>query len=261
MTMHTLKKPQANFTMVPNGLLSDRGLTLKAKGLYSLMFSKPDGWTFYEETLVSESGDGRHATRAALAELVDAGWITRERHRGANKQFQPYQYELHLTSQKARPQQKSRVRKPDVGGADPHLISRRGKADAENQTLTNTLPSKTDSNNTHMVGEPSAERNGCMKPLGGVLGERMQGLTRKAPAGTMLLAEMLEPFGGKVPADWPAMAVMMYKFTLAQAEEAAGKFVFYYTQGNGRDVYREDAGAWAESFGVWCRGAKERIAK
>lgn len=259
--MHTLKKPQANFTMVPNGVLGDRGLTLKAKGLYSLMFSKPDGWTFYEDTLTAESGDGRHATRAALEELLQAGWITRTRCRGVNKQFQPYQYELHLTCQKARPQPKSRVRKSDAGGSEPHLISRRGKPAADNQTLINTDSSKTDNSKTDNVSPPSDERNGFTKSLGGVLGERISGLPRKAPSGTMLLADMLEPFGGKVPADWIPLAVIMHKMLVADAEEAAAKFVFYYTQGNGKDVYREDVGAWAQSFGVWCKGAMERKGK
>lgn len=259
--MHTLKKSKAPFTMVPNELLSDRSLTLKAKGLYSLMYSKPDGWTFYEDTLTAESGDGRHATRAALEELIEAGWLSRTRQRSASKQFQPYQYEMHDKSTKARPQPKSRVRKPDAAPpAEPDAETRCGKPAADNQMLINTHPSNTDVNNTKLVGAPSDDRTGYAKSLGGVLKERMGG-QGPAPRNGLPLSEVLEPFGGKVPNDWIPMACLMYKLSSAAATEAAGKFVFFYTQGNGHEVRREDIGAWAEAWGTWCRGAKQREEK
>jgi hypothetical protein len=54
-----LKKPAYSFTCIPNALLRDASVSLKAKGLYGLMFSKPDDWVFHVDALVAESNDGR----------------------------------------------------------------------------------------------------------------------------------------------------------------------------------------------------------
>lgn len=57
--MNKLRKPQSDFTQIPNGLLRDSTISLKAKGVYCLLFSKPDDWVYIEEVLVRESLDGR----------------------------------------------------------------------------------------------------------------------------------------------------------------------------------------------------------
>ena len=53
--MLRLEKPKDNFTIVCNELLRDKRLSLRAKGLYALMFSKPHDWVFYEGALVEGS--------------------------------------------------------------------------------------------------------------------------------------------------------------------------------------------------------------
>jgi hypothetical protein len=63
--MNKLTKQNAPFTQVPNDLLQDRTLSMKAKGLYAIMFSKPQEWTFYESALVAESSDGKDALNSA----------------------------------------------------------------------------------------------------------------------------------------------------------------------------------------------------
>lgn len=120
--MNKLHKKQAPFTQVPNELLLDRRLSLKAKGLYALMYSKPDDWTFYESALIAESKDGKDAVHAALKELIETGWLlrSRERHDG---RFTAYDYEL-LVDQSgkadaANPQRESRSGKPASTNTDP----------------------------------------------------------------------------------------------------------------------------------------------
>lgn len=73
--MNRLRKPSENFTMVPNALIRDGRLSLKAKGVYCILFSKPDGWVYVEPALVEESADGRDAFRAAVKELIETGWL------------------------------------------------------------------------------------------------------------------------------------------------------------------------------------------
>ena len=76
--MNKLRKPESDFTQIPNGLLRDKRLSLKAKGVYCLLYSKPDDWTYVEEVLVRESADGRDAFRSAVAELANAGWLSKK---------------------------------------------------------------------------------------------------------------------------------------------------------------------------------------
>jgi len=63
--------------MVPNALIRSATLSLKAKGLYCLLFSKPDHWIYMEDALVNESADGRESYRSGIKELVETGWLTK----------------------------------------------------------------------------------------------------------------------------------------------------------------------------------------
>ncbi|GAK69322.1 hypothetical protein RRU01S_04_01440 [Agrobacterium rubi TR3 = NBRC 13261] len=73
--MNKLRKPPSGFTMVPNALIRSDALSLKAKGLYCLLFSKPDNWIYMEDALVNESADGRDSYRSGIKELIETGWL------------------------------------------------------------------------------------------------------------------------------------------------------------------------------------------
>lgn len=75
--MNKLRKPDSDFTQIPNALLRDDKVSLKAKGVYCLLYSKPDDWVYIEEVLVRESWDGRDAFRSAVAELARQGWLSK----------------------------------------------------------------------------------------------------------------------------------------------------------------------------------------
>jgi hypothetical protein len=70
-----LERPTADYTMVCNAVLRDRSISLRGKGLYALVFSKPSGWIFHEKALPAESTEGRDALRAAMKELLTARWV------------------------------------------------------------------------------------------------------------------------------------------------------------------------------------------
>lgn len=92
-----LEKPTADYTMVCNALLRDRAISLRAKGLYALMFSKPDGWIFHEAALLQESSEGRDALRSAMKELLVRGWVQKRRPRDGGK-FTGVMYRMMLTT-------------------------------------------------------------------------------------------------------------------------------------------------------------------
>ena len=73
-----IKKFSLPFTQISNAVLNDTGLSLKAKGLYAYLFSKPDGWIFHNAVILREIKEGRDAFRSAVLELENAGYIKRE---------------------------------------------------------------------------------------------------------------------------------------------------------------------------------------
>ncbi len=70
-----------NYTVMANYHLRDKNLSLKARGLLSMILSLPDDWDYSLAGLVKISKDGLTAVRAALHELEDNGYVHRERQR------------------------------------------------------------------------------------------------------------------------------------------------------------------------------------
>ena len=73
-----IKKFDLPFTQISNAILNDAELSLKAKGLYAYLFSKPDGWIYHNAVILREIKEGRDAFRSAIIELEQAGYIRRE---------------------------------------------------------------------------------------------------------------------------------------------------------------------------------------
>jgi hypothetical protein len=77
--MSKLKKPNEQFAWIPNAILNDRELSLRAKGLWVYLNSKPDGWIFSIGRIAAEHQEGKDAVRSAINELEKAGLLTRTR--------------------------------------------------------------------------------------------------------------------------------------------------------------------------------------
>ena len=70
-----------DYTVMANYHFRDKNLSLKAKGLLSMMLSLPDGWGYSVEGLVKLSADGRASVMAALNELEKFNYLKRSRSR------------------------------------------------------------------------------------------------------------------------------------------------------------------------------------
>lgn len=70
-----------NYTTISNHHLQDRNLSLKAKGLLTLILSLPHDWDMTLKGLVSLSGDGVDSVRSGIQELEKAGYLRRSRSR------------------------------------------------------------------------------------------------------------------------------------------------------------------------------------
>ena len=73
-----------NYTVMSNYHLRDKSLSLKAKGLLSLMLSLPEDWDYTTKGLARICKDGVDSICATVRELEGAGYIVRERERHAD---------------------------------------------------------------------------------------------------------------------------------------------------------------------------------
>lgn len=67
------------FTQIDNELINSSQLSLKSKGLYSFMKSKPANWNYTIFSMSKQLKEGQRAIRNALQELKNAGWISYRR--------------------------------------------------------------------------------------------------------------------------------------------------------------------------------------
>ena len=73
-----------DYTVMSNYHLKDTGLTLKAKGLLSMMLSLPDEWNYTTRGLASICKESVETIGKTLRELESAGYLTRRQLRGKN---------------------------------------------------------------------------------------------------------------------------------------------------------------------------------
>ncbi len=81
-----------NFTVMANYHLKDKRLSLKAKGLLSVMLSLPDDWNYNMKGLARLSKDGLDSVRSTVKELERYGYVTRHRIRTETGQLADTEY-------------------------------------------------------------------------------------------------------------------------------------------------------------------------
>lgn len=86
-----------NYTVMSNTHLRDKGLSLKAKGLLSVMLSLPDNWDYSIAGLVAISKENETAVKSALNELKDNNYVvvTKENPTKSNGGRIKYTYEVY----------------------------------------------------------------------------------------------------------------------------------------------------------------------
>lgn len=65
----------SNYTVMSNAHLRDRNLSMKAKGLMSIVLSLPDNWEYSIAGLAALSSEKESAVKSALNELKDHGYL------------------------------------------------------------------------------------------------------------------------------------------------------------------------------------------
>ena len=84
-----------DFTIMSNHHLRNKSLSLKAKGLQSLMLSLPEMWDYSLKGLATICKDGVESIGTALQELERHGYLTRRQIRDDKGKFLDLEYTIH----------------------------------------------------------------------------------------------------------------------------------------------------------------------
>ena len=93
----------ANYTVMSNHHFKEKKMSLKAKGLLSLMLSLPDDWDYSISGLATLSKDGKDSVMSALGELEKFGYLTRQRMTNDKGQFAGVEYNIYEVPQPKNP--------------------------------------------------------------------------------------------------------------------------------------------------------------
>lgn len=83
-----------NYTIMSNYHFKEKEMSLKAKGLLSLMLSLPEDWDYSINGLATLSKDGRDSVMGALKELEKFGYLIRTRTNDEKGRFSGYDYDI-----------------------------------------------------------------------------------------------------------------------------------------------------------------------
>ena len=138
-----------DYTVMSNHHLRNKALSLKSKGLLSMMLSLPDDWNYTTRGLAKICKEGVDAIGGALRELEREGYIVRHQLRDAQGRISDTEYVIYEQPQTKKPD----IPSPDTAAPDtdspgtgnPYL----DKPDTEKPAELNIEKPNTQKQNTH----------------------------------------------------------------------------------------------------------------
>ena len=133
-----------DYTVMSNHHLRDEKLSLKAKGLLSIMLSLPDNWNYTTRGLAKICKEGVDAIGGALRELENLGYIIRYQVRDSGGRITDTEYVIY-----EKPQKKADMHKSDTDSPcteNPYM----DKPHTEKTAQLNKEKSNTEKQNTHV---------------------------------------------------------------------------------------------------------------
>ncbi|MDO5396344.1 MAG: DUF6017 domain-containing protein [bacterium] len=160
-----------NYTVMSNYHLRDMNLSLKAKGLLSLILSLPDNWKFSVRGLADINKEGVGCIGATLKELEAGGYLQRITHRKKGKidgteyifyeksQLDKILNENNSVPENDKPQTK-KANTPEPHTENPDTVISDTENDAQlNTNKSNTEIQNTDLLNTYPINSTEPEEN------------------------------------------------------------------------------------------------------
>ena len=140
-----------DYTVMSNHHLKNRSLSLKAKGLLSVMLSLPDEWDYTLRGLAAISREGVDAIREAIRELEDAGYIVRSRGRNEKGQLSGTEYVIY-----EHPQQSADAPVLDIPTQEKSVVADKPSGESKSTEPLNLNTSK-------VISEPCKTSNSSGK--------------------------------------------------------------------------------------------------
>ena len=159
-----------DFTVMSNCHLRDKRLSLRSKGLMSVMLSLPEEWDYTLRGLAIISREGIDAIRVSIKELEAAGYIERSRRRNEKGQLTDAEYVIHEKPEPREPAldepvlEKPMLEKPTL--ENPMLVKpTQAKPTLENPTQLIKDKSNKNKSNTERINYPSINPASARKNL------------------------------------------------------------------------------------------------
>ena len=141
-----------DYTVMSNHHLRNTELSLKAKGLLSLMLSLPENWDYTTKGLAAICKDGIDSISSCIRELEKHGYIIRERMRNEKGQLTTIEYTILEQPKSAPPEREKPIRENPVldipAQAEPiqentaQLNTNKSNIKELNTDISNTYPIK-----------------------------------------------------------------------------------------------------------------------
>lgn len=168
-----------NYTVMSNYHLREREMSLKAKGLLSLMLSLPNDWDYTIEGLVTICKENETAVKSTLNELKDFGYLEILKVQNKKGQFE-YEYNIY---------EKPQSKKPEVEnlGVENPSVENQGQLNTNKQnTKKEDIPSSKDEelrNHFELIWKEYPNKKGKAKAegyyFGWLKGRKINSITSK----------------------------------------------------------------------------------
>jgi hypothetical protein len=88
------RRHTGNFSSIANAPFDDKRLSVEAKGTLAYLLTRHHNWNIHTSQIGDRLGMGRDKTYRVFQELISAGYMQRLRVKGANGQWDGYDYEV-----------------------------------------------------------------------------------------------------------------------------------------------------------------------
>ncbi len=92
-TFRIHKNKDNPYIVLNKGLLLDKNLSWRAKGILAYLLSKPDDWMVRAQDIENQSREARRAVMTAISELIGYGYVSKRIDRESGR-FKSFEYDV-----------------------------------------------------------------------------------------------------------------------------------------------------------------------
>ena len=152
-----------DYTVMSNHHLRDKSLSLKAKGLLSLMLSLPEEWDYTTKGLARICKDGVDSICAGVRELEEHGYVIRQRVRNPNGQLGAIEYTILEQPRPPEPKPGKPERENPVLDNPEQALPVLGEPEQENPAQLNTKDLSSTEGSNPVLSIPQTPRGSDQK--------------------------------------------------------------------------------------------------